>query len=246
MKSTKQLKIVLLAVACVWASTSLVQADKKKSKSETITVEKILSVSHQLQKSKPPTLILDVVGEVPTGGYTDVHLDRAVYVKPPEDGIQDYYLKAKPPTGIAITVISEVKASDVWTDLPAWVKGVRVHGKNQGVKVIHFDQGHEMEPIRRTFTGVSSKGSFEEALSTALAKLNRALGEGGVMDATSSWKVVRTSGQTGGIAGLNQIKVVISAERQPPWQKEQSRKQDRKIKPVGKNQSTREIKPLAQ
>ncbi|QDT24877.1 hypothetical protein [Gimesia panareensis] len=240
MKSFKQLTTVLLAVTFVWCSLSLVQAEKPKSKA--ITVPKILSVSHQLQKSNPPSLVLDVVGEVPTGGYTDVILERTVYVKPPEDGIQDYYLKAKPPTGIAITVISEVKASDVWTDLPAWVKGVRVHGVKDGIQVVYFDQEREMEPVRRTFAGTSSKGSFDEALSAALAKLNQELGEGGVADATSSWKVVRTSGQTGGIAGLNQLKVVISAERQPPWQKKQSRKQKRTVKPVGKIQSTRELK----
>lgn len=244
MKSCKQTQIALWTVAFVCGSLSLAQADKPKSKA--ITVPKILSVSHQLQKSNPPALILDVTGEVPTGGYTNVILERAVYVKPPEDGIQDYYLKANPPTGVAITVISEVKASDVWTDLPAWVKGVRVHGEKHGIKVVRFDQEREMEPVRRTFTGTSSKGSFDEALSAALARLNQELGEGGVADATSSWKVIRTSGQTGGIAGLNQVKVVISAERQPPWTRKQSRKHNHRVKPVKQNRPTRELKTSEQ
>jgi len=244
MKSLTPIKMILLTVTLACFSLSLTRAEKPKSKA--ITVPKILSVSHQLQKSNPPTLILDVVGEVPTGGYTNVILERAVYTKPPEDGIQDYYLKAVPPTGVAITVISEVKASDVWTSLPGWVKGVRVHGKNHGIKEVRFNQEREMEPVRRTFTGTSSKGSFDEALSAALAKLNRELGEGGVADATSSWKVIRTAGQTGGIAGLNQVKVVISAERQPPWTKKQSRKHNHRVKPVKQKRPTRAFKTSEQ
>lgn len=244
MKTDKQFKIVLMAVAFAWCSLSLLQADKPASKE--VTVPKILEVTYELQKTRPPTLVLNVVGQVPTGGYTEVRLERATYKKPPQDGIQDYYLKAVPPSGIATTVLSEVKASDIWSEIPFWVKGVRVHGEEQGIKMIRFDQSNGMEPVRRTFTGVSSKGSFDEALSAALAKLNQSLGEGGVADATSSWKVVDTSGQTGGIAGVNNVKVVISAERQPPWPKKHSHKHNHRVKPVGKIQSTRELKTSGQ
>lgn len=250
MKSFKQLTTVLLAVTFVWCSLSLVQAEKPKSKA--ITVPKILEVTHQLQKTNPPTLFLYVVGEVPTGGYTNVILERAVYVKPPEDGIQDYYLKAVPPSGVAITVISEVKASDVWIDLPVWVKGIRVHGEKHGIQTVQFDQEHEMEPIRRRFTGSYvgdsfNPASYEKALQKAIKKLNRAVSEGGVNDALTTWKVVKTSGHIESDADRNQINVTIEAERLPPWPKQkQSRKQKRHVKPVGKNESTLELKTSEQ
>jgi hypothetical protein len=75
------------------------------------------------------------VGEVPTGGNTKSTLTRLTYIKQPEDGIQDYTLRATPPAGPATQVISQVKASDTWPAPPTWVKGVRIHGAGDGVLV---------------------------------------------------------------------------------------------------------------
>ena len=214
----------VLAIALVFLGLSSAQADNTKSK--LVSVSKILKVTHQIQVSYPPNLILNVVGQVPTAGYTDVQLLRMVYVQPPQDGIQDYYLKAIPPSGIAATVISQVTASKTWKGFPAWVKGVRVHGEKSGIVVIKFNKDPETpKPSLRRFTGTSKDGSFEKALSDAIAKLNKALPVGGVNDASATWRIVRTSGAVGGITGQNQISVMISAERQPPWpQKKRSKK----------------------
>lgn len=235
MRSFTLLKLSIFSAALAWLGQSFVQADKPASKE--VTVPKILEVTYELRKTKPPTLVLNVVGQVPTGGYTEVRLERATYDKPPKDGIQDYYLKAVPPSGIATTALSEVKASDVWSEIPFWVKGVRVHGEEQGIKVIRFDQSNGMEPVLRRFTGTADGpplggGTYEAALQQAVRNLNLALGEGGVRDATATWKVVKTSGQVGGIGGLNRMTVVISAERQPPWPKKQSASEKRSIKPL--------------
>ncbi|WP_299470006.1 hypothetical protein [uncultured Gimesia sp.] len=206
-----QICSTLFAVTLVLNGAALLKADEEKSKP--VTVPKILKVTHQIQTSFPPNLVVQVLGEVPTGGYTDAKLERAVYVMPPKDGIQDYFLKAAPPTGLAITVISQVNASDTWKKFPSWVKGIRVHGIDDGIVVVKFDP----EPVRRRFAGTSNAGSFEQALAAAVAKLNNAVSEGKVADATATWKIIKTSGQVGGIAGLNQISVTIVAERQPPW-----------------------------
>jgi hypothetical protein len=99
---------------------------------EPVTVKKVLSVTLTIDKG---TLTLMAVGEVPTGGYTRPTLTRVTYIKQPDDGIQDYTFQATPPAGPATQVISQVKASDTWSALPAWVKGVRIHGVGDGVLV---------------------------------------------------------------------------------------------------------------
>tara|TARA_R110002095_G_scaffold79018_2_gene67944 strand:- start:656 stop:1297 length:642 start_codon:yes stop_codon:yes gene_type:complete len=212
--------------------TSL-QADEAKS--ELVTISKILKVSHQIEieESFPPNLYVKAIGEVPTGGYTNVKLERAVYVMPPKDGIQDYFLKAVPPSGPAITVISQVESIDLWHGFPGWVKGIRMHGAKDGIVVIKFEQ--DSKPVLRRFTGghvggIAHPASFEKALQAAIKKLNEALHEGGVMDASVKWSVVSTSGQIGGIADLNQITVTIAAKRQPPWPQKEETSEPKKKK----------------
>tara|TARA_R110002111_G_scaffold262851_2_gene341818 strand:- start:12176 stop:12850 length:675 start_codon:yes stop_codon:yes gene_type:complete len=222
MNRLPQIRYALLALTLIGNSAAALKADEEKSKP--VTVPKILKVTHQIPKSHPHNLFVNVIGEVPTGGYTNAKLEKAVYVTPPKDGIQDYFLKAVPPSGPAITVISQVKSLDLWVGFPSWVKGIRVHGVDDGIVVVKFDP----EPVRRRFAGTSNAGSFEQALAAAVAKLNDALSEGKVADATATWKIIKTSGQVGGIAGLNQISVTIVAERQPAWPQKEETSQPKK------------------
>jgi hypothetical protein len=101
-------------------------------------VGKIVSVEIAVEDIDPGNLVVKVVGQVPTGGYTKPTLLRAVYAKPPEDGIQDYFLLATPPDGIAAQIVSKVNASDTWKAYDkggTWVKGMRVHGVGGGAVV---------------------------------------------------------------------------------------------------------------
>ncbi|WP_339730941.1 hypothetical protein [uncultured Gimesia sp.] len=230
MNRLPQIRYVLLAMTLSLSSAIVLKADEAKSKP--VTVSKILKVTHQIEieESFPPNLYVKAIGEVPTGGYTNVKLERAIYVTPPKDGIQDYFLKAIPPSGPAITVISQVEAIDLWHGFPGWVKGIRMHGVKDGIVVIKFEP--DQKPVRRRFTGghvgdFAHPASFEKALQAAIKKLNEALYAGGVKDASVKWKVVKTSGQIGGIADLNQITVTIVAERQPAWPK---KKQPQRIR----------------
>ena len=226
-QSLPQIRYALLALTLIGNSATTLKADEAKSKP--VIVSKILRVSHEIQKSQTPNLIVNVTGEVPTGGYTAARLLCIFNEQPPKDGIQAYILTAVPPSGPALTVISEVKASVTWKKLPSWMKGIRVHGVKEGIVVVKFEQT-KPRFLHRRFSGISKEGSFEKALAAAVAKLNQALPEGGIADASASWKVDSTSGQVGGIADLNQITVTISAERQPPWPKKKQPKKQRQQK----------------
>jgi len=99
---------------------------------EPMTVKKVLSATVTMEKAG---LTVAAVGAVPSGGYTNATLTRVNYIRAPDDGIQDYYFSATPPAGPAAQVISQVKASDVWSGASAWVKGVRIRGDGDGVLV---------------------------------------------------------------------------------------------------------------
>ena len=122
MNHRSQIRDIFLALTFVMNGAVLLQADDAKP--EPVTVPKILKVSHQIAiaESFPPNLYVKAIGEVPTGGYTNVKLERAIYVTPPKDGIQDYFLKAVPPSGPAIAVISQVESIDLWHDVAANVR----------------------------------------------------------------------------------------------------------------------------
>ena len=109
-----------------------------KKNPEPKIVGTILSVDYSIEKKIPPNLVVDATGQVPTSGYSKVQLMRVVYATPPEDGIQDYVLLAVPPSDQAAAVVSEVKAVDRWTGYEReapWIKGMRVHGVDDGVIV---------------------------------------------------------------------------------------------------------------
>ena len=99
---------------------------------EPVTVKKVLSATLTIENG---ALRVSAVGEVPSGGYTKATLNRVTYITQPGDGIQDYTFRATPPAGPATQAISQVKATDTWPVLPAWVKGVRIHGAGDGVLV---------------------------------------------------------------------------------------------------------------
>jgi len=101
-------------------------------------VATILKVGIDIEESNPPNLVVTATGQVPTGGYTKTRLLRATYTTPPDDGMQDYFLLAVPPGGIAPQIVSKVSASNTWkayTKEAPWLKGIRVHGVGKGLVV---------------------------------------------------------------------------------------------------------------
>lgn len=69
----------------------------------------------------------------------------------------------------------------------------------------------------RSFQGESANGNLQEALDNALQQLAGDLGEGGVSDASASWKLIEVTGQRGGIAAFRSVQLKITATRNPPW-----------------------------
>ena len=97
-------------------------------------IRSVIDVSLSLLKSNPPQLLVNAVGTVSSGGWKNPSLDRRYYVTPPADGIQDYDFTAVPPVGPAIQVILPTAAQDVIVDIPAWLKGVRIHSATNNIE----------------------------------------------------------------------------------------------------------------
>ena len=64
------------------------------------------------------------------------------------------------------------------------------------------------QPPKREFTGISKKGDVEEALKKAI---RAAMGSVRHPDAMVEWSLKRISGRSGGIAGFDEVTVVIEA-----------------------------------
>lgn len=104
---------------------------------EQITVPTVLKVQFDLTKGA----VMEATGEVPTGGYTEPQLIKVEYVKQPDDGIQDFNLVATKPTGIVTQAFAKITARYDWKgEIPAWVKGVRIHGQGTGIKTVKLDR----------------------------------------------------------------------------------------------------------
>lgn len=108
------------------------------------TVAHIDSVHCAILKSDPPQLVVTAYGNVPTGGWTGEQLEPRTYAAPPAGGIWDYDFTAVPPNGPATQVITPSSAAHTWLDYPAThLRGVRIHGKDAGVKESTLDACHE-------------------------------------------------------------------------------------------------------
>jgi hypothetical protein len=59
--------------------------------------------------------------------------------------------------------------------------------------------------VERTFDGESADGKLQAALDKALEQLDKALGEGGVRDATATWKVAAIGGKRGTFKGSSTV-----------------------------------------
>jgi hypothetical protein len=104
---------------------------------EPVTVPKVLKVSFDLKKGS----VMEVTGEVPTGGYKEPKLIMVTYVKQPDDGIQDFNFVATKPDGIVTQAFAKISARYDWKgDVPRWVKGVRIHGTGEGIKTVKLER----------------------------------------------------------------------------------------------------------
>lgn len=81
-------------------------------------------------------LLLNVTAIAPTLNWKNVQLSLAVYIVPPEDGLQDVILSATPPTGPAPTAI-EVFECSILVPEEEWFEGVRItNAANESLLVL--------------------------------------------------------------------------------------------------------------
>ena len=102
-------------------------------------VKKICNVKYCYEETNPPDLLVEVTGEVPSGGFYKVKLVRVTNETPPEDGIQDYILFAVPPPDLVSQIITPVEAKNrlvSYAKEAPWIKGLRVHGVDNCVVVM--------------------------------------------------------------------------------------------------------------
>jgi hypothetical protein len=180
---------------------------------EPVLVKKITKVRYGIEKQEPPVLVVHAWGEVPSGGWTGVDLVRVRYVTPPADGIQDYELKAVPPTGPAIQVISTVDDGDRWerfsTEAP-WLKGIRVRGEGTGVKEVLFNQAPNDPDVWFRASGTSPEGDFQKALDAAIQEASAHANRNGA-DIQIDWELDRITGLYGGLGGERRLEASIFA-----------------------------------
>ncbi len=200
--------------------TQAITAQEKKESA--VTVAQIDEVSVNVRESMPPRLVVAVRATVSSGGHSGARLDRVKYRTPPADGIQEFRFVTRPPDGPATAVMSPVAAMDQWDtvvgDAP-WIKGVRILGKGEGIREVMLEQD-DLDRISqvRQFSGLSERGSFDEALQAALGEMNAAMADSRAVDGMVTWHLGPVSGRVGGFAGFNDMSVTIYAVRTPPWQ----------------------------
>ena len=127
-----------VAAAVVLAGAAVAQkGDDKKDKGEVVKAITDVTVSYSKDRKE---FVVTATGTVPTGGWSGAKLTRRDTKKAPADGVYEYDLTAVKPSGIAIQVISEVKATDRWKTPPADIKGVKVYGVGEGAKTVKVEK----------------------------------------------------------------------------------------------------------
>ncbi|WPD22719.1 MAG: hypothetical protein SD837_21355 [Candidatus Electrothrix scaldis] len=106
---------------------------------------------------KSDTTTLNVIVCAPTLGWTNVLLDSLIYVKPPEDGIQEVILRGTPPCGIVPQVLERF---DLSVELPSapWLRGVRIVDENRKLLLVLRTPVREQPPVGNDFTAIESAG----------------------------------------------------------------------------------------
>ena len=77
----------------------------------------ITEIHFERQKSNPVKFLLWAEGRVPSLGWAGGQLENWVYIKPPEDGIQDFDFVATPPSKPSGTAIATIESQKLqWPD----------------------------------------------------------------------------------------------------------------------------------
>lgn len=127
--------IVVLALA----GLGVAQERQRRLAGTPSLVDDVIRVDVKVEPTDPSRLVVSAIVVDPTGLYKDPKLIRAVYETPPEDGFQDFFVLATPPTQTSQTerISLTVKSSwDRFREAAPWLRGARVHGRLGAVGVL--------------------------------------------------------------------------------------------------------------
>ncbi|MFZ5739647.1 hypothetical protein BJ123_102222 [Rhodopseudomonas thermotolerans] len=122
-------------------------------------VLEVTSVDLSLVKTKPPQIHIVTHGTVPTSGWKHPRLSPWFYIRPPDDGIQDFDFVADAPTGIVLPMITTIVAEatiprdpeDYWGPCKA-LRGVRIHARTN-TKEASFNAAEDLAQAISLFRG---------------------------------------------------------------------------------------------
>ncbi|ABD06814.1 conserved hypothetical protein [Rhodopseudomonas palustris HaA2] len=117
-------------------------------------IMEVTSVDISLVKTKPPQILIVAHGTVPTSGWKTPELSPWFYVRPPDDGIQDFDFVAEEPGGIVLEVITTVVAETTIPRDPAdyWgpgqpLRGVRIHARGNAKEALLDTSDKAMQAV---------------------------------------------------------------------------------------------------
>ena len=95
-----------------------------------MSAQRIMNVTEihfERQKSNPVQYLVWAEGKVPSLAWTGGRLDARMYIRPPEDGIQDFDFVATPPSKPSGTAIAPIESAKLQLPDDGWIRGFRVH-----------------------------------------------------------------------------------------------------------------------
>ncbi|MEZ5534582.1 MAG: hypothetical protein R3F02_03060 [Thiolinea sp.] len=81
--------------------------------------------------------LISAQATVTSSGWSKLQLMPFVYVRQPDDGVQDYGLVAQQPEGVTMPVMSSL-SGDMTILRAGWMKGIRVHTDQNALQLM-FD-----------------------------------------------------------------------------------------------------------
>jgi hypothetical protein len=122
-------------------------------------VLEVTSVDLSLVTTRPPQIHIVTHGTVPTSGWTNPGLSPWFYIRPPDDGIQDFDFVADEPSAIVLEVITTVVAeatiprdpADYWGRGQA-LRGIRIHARTN-IKDATLGNADQLKQAIALFSG---------------------------------------------------------------------------------------------
>ena len=127
-------------------------------------MQRVLSVESatlHVVNGPQPQIGVSAIGTVPSSGWRNPQLAAWFYIRPPEDGIQDFDFVAEEPDGITLPVVLPVSATltigrdreNYWGQNQP-LNGVRIHSKSNSVEAEFAGDG-SIDPlfVARTLSG---------------------------------------------------------------------------------------------